>query len=46
VLNNLTTKYHSVKQLYLSVKLNKLQYLRRTINTILYTVYLILTHLV
>ena len=29
-------KYHNVKQLNLNVKLTKCQYLRRTINTILY----------
>ena len=46
VLNNYTIKYHNVKQLNLYVKLTKCQYLRRTINTILYTVYLFLAHLV
>ena len=30
-------KYHNVKQLNLNVNLTKCQYLRRTINTILYT---------
>jgi len=37
VLNNQTTKYHNVKQLNLNVKVTKCQYLRRTINTALYT---------
>ena len=38
--------YHNVKQLNLSVKLTKCQYLRRTINTILYNIYQLLTQLV
>jgi len=46
VLNNQTTKHHNVKQLNLNVKLTKYQYMRRTINTILYTVHLLLAHLV
>jgi len=36
---------HNVKQFNLNVKLTKCQYLGRTINTILYTVYLLLAHL-
>ena len=39
-------KYHNVKQLNLNVILTKYQYLRRTISTILYIVYLLLAHLV
>jgi len=39
-------KYHNVKQLNLNVKLTKCQYLRRTINTTLYTIYLLLAYLV
>jgi hypothetical protein len=39
-------KYRTKKQLNLKVKLTKCQYLRRTINTIPYTVYLLLAHLV
>ena len=37
------TKYHNVKQLNVNVKLTKCQYLRKTINTMLYTIYCIHT---